>query len=362
MLKKPKPRIARLHDLKIGIAGAGLMGRLLALALVKQGAEVTLFDRDSIAGNLSCGKSAAGLLTPFAELDSIEPSITQMGIQALQRWPIILGQLTQLVFFQQSGSLMLAHTQDRSELTRFKQLYQKLWSENSASSITDMKVVGANEINTLEPELAAHFQEGLYFPSEAQISPHDLFSALAKTLQEYGVIWRPQHKVTAIRPHHITCNHSEYKYDWVLDCRGLGSKPDYPSLRGVRGELIELYAPDVELQRIIRLMHPRYALYIVPRLHHRYIVGASSIESEDLSPISVQTTLELLSAAYSLHRGFAEARILQSRVNCRPAFPDNLPHIDYREGLISINGLYRHGFLLAPCLVEQVLAHLRGTC
>src|SRR5688572_19195945 len=93
---------------KIGIAGAGLIGRLLAFALIQEGCEVSLFDQDSIEGKLSCGMTAAGMLTPFAELDSIEPSITQMGIQSLAKWPKILKQLKQPVYFQQAGSLMLA--------------------------------------------------------------------------------------------------------------------------------------------------------------------------------------------------------------------------------------------------------------
>lgn len=143
-----------------------------------------------------------------------------------------------------------------------------------------------------------------------------------------------------------------YKFDVVCDCRGLGARDLFPDLRGVRGELIYLHAPEVEIIRPIRLIHPRYRLYIVPRPNNVYIIGASEIESEEMSPISVRTTLELLSAAYSVHPGFAEARITGSSVNCRPAFSDNLPRISYREGLLSINGLYRHGFLLAPILAE----------
>lgn len=345
-----------LSSLKIGIAGAGLLGRLLAFTLVQQGAQITLFDEDSKEGKLSCGMTAAGMLTPFAELDSMEPSITEMGIRSLEQWPVVLKQLKQAVYFQQTGSLMLAHSQDRGELSRFRQLYEKNWIESSEQA---MQVLGPKEIKTLEPDLKQDFHQGLYFPSEAQLCPRDLFSALQNALEEQGVIWRENTQVTGVKPYEIYCADDKYSYDWVFDCRGLGAKPDQPKLRGIRGELIELYAPDVNLNRIIRLMHPRYALYIAPRPKHRFIIGASTIESEDRSPISVQTTLELLSAAYSLHSGFAEARILETRVNCRPAFPDNLPRVDVEEGLTSINGLYRHGYLLAPCLVEKAIAGIK---
>jgi glycine oxidase len=39
----------------------------------------------------------------------------------------------------------------------------------------------------------------------------------------------------------------------------------------------------------------------------------------------------------------------------RPAYPDNLPRIVIDRNLIAVNGLYRHGFLLAPALAELTL-------
>ena len=68
--------------------------------------------------------------------------------------------------------------------------------------------------------------------------------------------------------------------------------------------MIRLHAPEVSLRRPVRLMHPRYPLYIAPKPDHVFVIGATEIESEDTSPASVRSTLELLSAAYSLHSGF----------------------------------------------------------
>jgi glycine oxidase len=123
-------------------------------------------------------------------------------------------------------------------------------------------------------------------------------------------------------------------------------------------------------------MHPRYKLYIVPRGngcegidleyckdcklsqttgYKRYIIGATEIESEDTSPISVRSSMELLSALYTVHPNFGEARVVNSETNCRPAFKNNLPRIENEAGLTRINGLYRHGYLLAPAIVEKAL-------
>jgi glycine oxidase len=95
---------------------------------------------------------------------------------------------------------------------------------------------------------------------------------------------------------------------------------------------------------------------MVPRPSGEIVVGATEIESEDRSPTSVQSNLELLSAAFSIAPSLAEARIVSSDVNLRPALPDNLPQLVSEPGLTAINGLFRHGWLLAPALMHRALA------
>ena len=36
----------------------------------------------------------------------------------------------------------------------------------------------------------------------------------------------------------------------------------------------------------------------------------------------------------------------------------HLPKIQFSKGLIAINGLYRHGYLIAPTLIDDVLNYL----
>src|SRR5690606_7008687 len=99
-------------------------------------------------------------------------------------------------------------------------------------------------------------------------------------------------------------------------------------------------------------------LYISPRPDHRYVIGATEIESDSMAPVTVRSSLELLSALYTVHGGFAEATVEHSFAHCRPAMPDNLPVVDYHPGLLRVNGLYRHGYVLAPSVVEGALSRL----
>ncbi len=88
------------------------------------------------------------------------------------------------------------------------------------------------------------------------------------------------------------------------------------------------------------------------------LIGATTIESEDASGVALRSALELMSAAYALHPVFGEARIVELGTALRPAFPDHAPRIEVSGQRIAVNGLYRHGFLLAPALAEIVAGYL----
>jgi glycine oxidase len=186
-----------------------------------------------------------------------------------------------------------------------------------------------------------------------------LYATLALYFEQKSVPWHENIVVNSL-PENGRLKGFQQTFDWVFDCRGNGAREAQTSLRSVRGEIIRVIAPEVNIKHAVRLMHPRYPLYIAPKQDHHYVIGATQIESDDDSPITVRSGLELLSALYSLHKGFAEATIESLDVGCRPAYDDNLPRIEKKNKLIRINGLYRHGYLFAPALVEDTLAFIRS--
>ena len=121
----------------------------------------------------------------------------------------------------------------------------------------------------------------------------------------------------------------------------------------VRGEMVMLECPDVTITRTVRLLHPRIPIYLVPRGKGIYMLGATMVESDSWRAISLRSALELLGAAFALHPGFGEASVIETGVGLRPAFPDNLPRIRRRGETIYMNGLFRHGFLLAPAMARM---------
>jgi glycine oxidase len=336
------------------------MGRLLAVALAKRGAQVELFEKSGPDGNLAAARIAAAMLSPLAESAITENSVVQMGIHSLPRWKQLIRELAKPVFFQQEGTLILWHRQDESDAQRFASHLERNCNLNT--SLSKPKRLDSQSLAEIEPSVADRFTQGLYLPNEGQLDNRQLLEALLVelTLMKVKCQWH-----IAIEPDHL--RKEPNRFDWVIDCRGLGAKESWnkdgkPSkdLRGTRGEVIRLYAPEVKLRRPTRLIHPRYPIYIAPKEDDVYVVGATEIESEDLSPMSVRSAMELLSATYTVHSGFAEARILEMATQCRPTLKDNLPEIyldqtSNQASLMMINGLYRHGFLISPAILDCAL-------
>lgn len=341
--------------MRIGILGAGLIGRLIALQLSSD-YKVTLFDSDEEAATQSAAYLAAAMLAPVAESVETSQTLMQMGQRSLQLWPELLAQLDEPVFFQQAGSLILAFEQDSAHLVDFARHLKGQEGE-------DFVRIDSDRLTELEPELAAQakpFKHRLYLPHEGQLDNRQLLAALENTLKARDVVWHA-HTPAEIREDQVSAKSQLHDFDRIIDCRGLGAKAQIPAghrLRGVRGEVLRLYAPDVTLNRPVRLMHPRYPIYIAPKQNHHFVVGATQIESEDTRQPTVRSALELLSACFSVHKGFAEAEIIQFASGLRPALADNEPKIWVKDRLIQINGLFRHGYMLAPVIAEQCIALL----
>ncbi|MDP1565064.1 MAG: glycine oxidase ThiO [Polaromonas sp.] len=354
----------------IGIAGAGLLGRLLAFELARTGHSVEVFDpapgpQAPAAGSgpaYAAGWTAAGMLSPTAELESADDNVFALGLRSLELWPHIVAALGQPVELHRRGSLLLAHRGDEGAARRVVDLLQHKAPADHAPQALD-----AAALRQLEPAIHGPVQAWL-LPHEGQIHSVQAMTALAHAADAAGARFHWGLTVQRLQPGEIHTPQGISRFDCVFDVRGTGARPALadrspadgftPDVRGVRGEIFWLHAPGVLLKRPVRLLHPRHRVYIVPREGDQIVVGASEIESEDRSPVSLRSTVELLAAAHSIIPELAEARVIHSESNLRPALPDNLPRVEQGPGLVRINGLFRHGWLIAPALVEQTLKDL----
>lgn len=286
---------------------------------------MTLHDRGGEDLAQSTSHWAGGMVSPGCESDGAEPIVVRLGRRSFDLWRHHLPDVPM------NGSLVVAHPRDRADLDRF------------ARQTEGHERVDEEAIAALEPVLAGRFRAGLFFAEEGHVEPRLVLPALREKLRARGGEIRFG---SALEPKEVG--------GVVLDCRGLGARADQPSLRGVKGETVLIETHEITLSRHVRLMHPRWPIYVIPRANGRFLIGATSVESEDTSGVTLRSALELMTAAYTLHPAFGEARIVELGTALRPAFPDHMPRIEVEGTRIAVNGLYRHGFLLAPALAEIV--------
>jgi glycine oxidase len=313
--------------MRVTVVGAGVAGLAAATELVERGCAVEILERAPTLGAGACSWLAGGMLAPWCERESAEELVVELGREALDWWP------RHHAATARRGSLVLALRRDQPDLDRF------------ARRTSGYERLDGDGVAALEPELAGRFGRGLYFPGEAHLDPRAALASLARDLEHRGVPIR-----FGVEAHDLP--------GAVIDCRGFAARDRLADLRGVKGEMLLVRCPELTLGRPVRLVHPRFPLYVVPRPGHRFMIGATMLESDERTRVTARSVVELLNAAYALHPAFAEAEILELGADVRPGFPDNLPRIRRQGDTFLVNGLFRHGFLLAPALARRMAAAL----
>jgi glycine oxidase len=276
----------------------------------------------------SASQLAGAMLSPYCEREGADAIVQELGVRGVALWRETFGAVTS------EGSLVVALARDRQELAQF------------AARTEGHELVDASGLAQLEPDLAERFQQGIFYPSEAHVEPAAAMAFLLNAARRLGA------EVV------LGWSAAEASGDLVVDCRGMGASSDLRALRGVRGERAIVRTREVALKRPVRLLHPRQRLYVVPWQAGTYMIGATMVETDDSGPVTLRSALDLLGLAYALHPAFGEASVLALDAGIRPAFPDNLPRIVVDGKTIRVNGVFRHGFLLAPVLAQLVADYL----
>lgn len=304
----------------IAVLGGGITGLCTAYEALRAGHSVSIYDPKGFPAD-NASAIAGGMLAPYSEIEHMNERWVEAGLSGIEFWRSFDGECG----FQQNGSLLIAHEEDRYILERFR----------GHLPVCKQGLSAAREVESALPD---KFEAGIYLEEEAHLQPRPAMQALVEAIKELGGEFYQE----AVEPETVSA-------DKIIDCRGMAAGDE--DLRGVKGEIVLVRNPEFTLSRPVRLMHPRYPLYIVPRDQGVFMIGATQIESEGQG-VSLRSAMELMSALYSLHPSFGEAEVLEILSGVRPTYSDNLPKIKACGNVLSINGLFRHGYLLGPVMAQ----------
>ena len=316
---------------KIDVLGGGITGLWQAFLLTSSGFKVRLIEKSAHPFEDAASNIAGAMLAPYCECEPSDKLLLSLGTKSLALWRASPFEISN------KGTLVFTNARDAQELDAF------------ANRTSSHRLIERKELSELEPDIAPRYARALYYEDEAHLAPRQTLNEMLSCLKAKNV-----ELCFGIDSKEL----DNAETDYVIDCRGMGAKAELDGLRPVRGEMVVVRCSDIEISRPVRLLHPRMPCYIVPWPDHHYMIGATVIESEDQGPITVRSVLELLGSAFAVHPGFGEAQIIEFSAGQRPAFANNLPKIEVFGKTISVNGLYRNGFLLAPLLADLVVTYI----
>lgn len=350
------------------VIGGGVIGLSCAWRAARRGARVAVVERAQPPAGAT--RVSAGMLAPIGELTFGEPELLAMTLASRNLYADFVAELEAATGlstgYRHQGALHVALDRDEAaELRRIHELQQSLGLA--------AEWLPPRRCRELEPGLSPSCAGGVYAEGEASVDPRQLTAVLLAALAEAGVELRTGEepaealfegeRIAGVR----TSGGEELRATAVVLAAGAWSgraewlpEDARPPVRPVKGQIVELRAPDGEApcERIIGAER----VYLVPRADGRLIAGATVEEQGFDTTVTAGAVHEILREAYRLLPDVAELEMVEAATGLRPGTPDNLPLIGTSrlDGLIWATGHYRNGILLAPLTANAVADLLEG--
>jgi glycine oxidase len=354
----------------VAIAGGGVIGLSAAWMLARTGRRVALFDPDPGHGAVWV---AAGMLAPGNEACFGEEVLARLLVAGAERWPGFATALEEdagtTIGFEASGTIAVAcDASDRAALDQLLAFRESIGLDSHRLSAT--------ECRRAIPALSPAINGGAEVPGDHQVDNRLLVAALLAACRRVGV------QLVARRVAEValdalgaasgvrTDDGTMIAADTVLAAMGwqtgeLGGLPGgvLPDVRPVKGHILRLAARAPLLERTVRGLVNGRACYLVPRLDHSVVVGATVEDIGADRRVQSGAVHALLDDARTLVPGIDELELAECSVGLRPGSADNAPHIGWSEvpGLAVATGHFRNGILLAPITAEAIVALVAGS-
>ncbi|MDX1439900.1 MAG: glycine oxidase ThiO, partial [Rubricoccaceae bacterium] len=341
----------------VAVIGGGIIGLSTAWRLMQRGYSVEVFEAREIGKQASW--SAAGMLSPAAEIGFEELDLYRLGRESLRRWPRFAQELEgagrRSVGYRDDGTLVVAV--DRDDVESMRRLFR--FQQQQGVPVTWLAGFEALEI---EPLLAPGLPAAIHSPEDHQVDNRAVLLALIDALKpsEQVAIYENKRVISVEADDsgaRVMLDDGESRSvkvavvsagAWTAGIEGIVPAP----IRPIKGQILTLQAnQEFEMQHVVRGPDA----YIVPKSDGRIVIGATS---EDLGFDSETTAggiYRLLEGAIEIAPGVEELEFIRSEVGFRPASRDHAPLVGWMSPRIMIaTGHYRHGVLLAPVTADEI--------
>ena len=330
------------------IVGGGIIGLSAAWQLLRDGAEVVVFDP---APGTGASHAAAGMLAPIHEAYWGETHILGLNLAASQAWPAFASELgVDSVDYRRNGMLMAAYDADD------KALLDNLGDLHEQEGLP-VERLRSRECRVREPLLAPGVRGGVYSPLDHQVNPRRVVAELLNRVPTIPV------SATEVARNRVVADDGR-----VMACQQVvvaagawtGRLLGVP-IRPIKGQILRLSGPEGLLRLPVRGVVRGSSVYAVPRSDGEIVVGATQEEQGFDTRVTAGGVYELLRDVLSLLPGLSEIDLVETWAGLRPGAPDNAPIIGTGDdGIVYATGHYRNGILTAPITAAAVAALMQG--
>ncbi|MGC4001264.1 MAG: glycine oxidase ThiO [Anaeromyxobacter sp.] len=344
------------------VIGAGLQGSSVALRLAQAGLKVTVLER-SVPG-AEASSAAGGILSPGVE--ALEPGPFYALCQAsLARYEAFAREVEARsglwVEFRRNGTLEVALDDQHARVLAGR-------AEKLGKGGIGVQVLDDAEVHRLEPGVSREARGALFFPEEASVDPRHLARAVYVAAARAGarLVTGGVRRIVVENGRAVGVDHESGRIaagavvlaagSWSLLVEGNGLPPG--AVRPVRGQIAVLDTRPPLLSRVIFSGHG----YVVPRADGRILCGSTMEDVGFEKNVTAGGLRHVLGVALEVAPSLANAPVVETWSNFRPASPDGEPILGAGTvpGLFYATGHTRNGILLAPITADALTAAITG--
>jgi glycine oxidase len=345
---------------EIVIIGGGIIGCMLAYDLARQGAQVTLLERQALAREASW--ASAGIISAPSPAYAYRQEMEQL---AFRRYPTLIQEIEELsgisTSWHATGETIVGSEVDAAALRRILE-----WQQGFGLKVEWLDEAALRE---REPAVAGHYTCAIQIHEVASVLLGRVCLALARAAEHYGAEIVEHTPVLGIetqggRATGVQTIQGSRPAGVVVVAAGawsrmLGESLDFtiPTVP-VRGQMFAVADPPIRIRTVIA----GGGIYVVPRADGTVAVGATEEHdagfAKDVSPAGLRWLAEHVDG---LVPSLNESRLVASWAGLRPGTTDGRPLVGKAPHLDNVwmaAGHFRSGAMLAPGTSELLTASI----
>lgn len=345
---------------KIIIVGAGILGASTAYHLARDGADVTLIDREE-PGRAT--DAAAGIICPWMT-QRRNKAWYFLANKGAHFYPSLIEELASLgetqTGYAKVGALAI---QDAGKIDKMEAMTESRMAE--APGMGQVERLSLAESMRRFPLIETEEMEGLHVAGGARVDGRALRVALVRQAISLGTRYITSDATLVQENGCITgvlIGEEIFEADRIILTAGawlpslLAPAGIEIDVRFEKAQLLELSMPEASETSSPVLIAP-HALYVLPT-QNGITLGSTHEKTTnfDTRP-TIKGQVELLQKAIALMPKAGDAELTATRVGFRPYTPDSLPiigHLPDQEHVIVANGLGASGLTIGPFLGREL--------